>query len=179
MKKLVDLLRKVVVSVVNFRVVYVLNRLFKKPSKSQEARSIWHLRKDHANKSQIRVHSGLIKTDDNPKGLFVRDELITVYNRNNNKFVCGFVRGGGTDYKLYAETVALDYSQLVELGLDYKAKNGDLEMWVARSFEREFFQTHQIHDLAARSAHKAAKRMHAQNIILGIIFATGLLSIAV
>jgi hypothetical protein len=151
--------------------------LRRKPIKKVEISTLWTLHKADSFQNQIRVDAGLIRSENNPKGIFRRDELVTVFNPDNNKFVCGQVRGSGSTYKsMFRSTIAIDYSQRVNLGIDFDTKNHALEVWNARPFEIEYFLSNQSLDIAARFTYKATVKQYRVSMIMGLVLATGILS---
>ena len=105
-------------------------------------------------KSYIRVHGTLIKSLNNPKGLFKRDELITLYNPETNLFVSGYARGCGSKYvkekNFSKESVTLEYDQRQMLGISHSRRSVNLKMWSSRGFEVNYFMGFQNDDLTSR-----------------------------
>jgi hypothetical protein len=165
-------------SFINMSKGFILEKIFRlKPNARQEITDAWNLNPSDAFQNQIRVCGTLIKSHNNPNGLFRRDELVAVYNPQNKKFVCGQVRGSGSLYKdMFKTTLALDYSQRVHLAIDDSVTGHSLELWKARSFEIEYFLFHQTVNVADRYTYRATVKQYRASIALGLVFATGVLS---
>lgn len=162
--------------VFTFNLSALHKNLFVKPKKNtQKVSSLWELT-DKSPQNTIRIANKLIKSKNNPSGLFRRNELITVYNQSTNQYVCGFARGCGKAMNLYPSTVALDYDQRLHLGVKKDEKKGDFLMWKARAYEQRQFYAEQVEDPLQRNLHKIQQRQYWQNILIGIVLASGFVS---
>jgi hypothetical protein len=169
---------KTLFTVKNFLKAFIFEKILRKqPQNKVETSALWDLHKADSFKNEVRVASNLIKSDSNPKGVFRRDELVTIYNPGNGKYVSAQVRGSGSTYKkMYASTIAIDYTHRVALGLPYEGNKHDLKIWKSRSFEINNFLSNQTLDLAARYTYRMTVKQYRVNLVVGFVLATGVLS---
>lgn len=143
---------------------YIAERFASK--NGSKATNVFRLKGEDARLGIVRLPSQLIKTPNNPKGLFRRGQFVTLRNQDNGKIVVREVKGCGSQYRLYGCAVALDYDGLLELGLNTK-ETDPVNLVVSDSnwFAREYFLCYQDPDRSSREGRKNSW----QAMILGLI----------
>jgi hypothetical protein len=152
---------------------YWLKRLVFQPAKGDtiSVSKTVELNRGDAGHAIIRVHGTLIKTPRNPKGVFVRDSFIKVFNKSNGLIYIGQVKGSGSNYKdLKRNEIACDYDALSALGLTIsEAKSSqDFVVGSGNKKDEDYFYSHFESDRGARKSHQTEMTHQRVNLAIAI-----------
>ena len=119
--------------------ITLLNDLINKYSTPIELSYMWRQKQSDCGHNLLRIHGSLIRSENNPDGLFSSEDVVTVRNLETGRFTTLFVKGHGSQYKgFYKNSIALDLRSMNALGIPKDAKEVRIAVQRGNMFSRHF-----------------------------------------
>ncbi len=148
---------------------YFIPKSLKKPVFS--SKKVWSIqKKDDQEQDIIRVHQSIIKSDDNPKGVFYSGELVVIKNPDNGRFTMVYVKGPGPLYvNMFKVTIAMRLKTRKELGLERDQQNAALKLYRAKTLGQYYGKCYVLGSGESRTEAQNSLKMSFFNQIFGVI----------